>query len=393
MTSTPSRPALASAAALQPIPRLELSLRLFRQLAESAAGKNVILSPFSIWLLLALLREGSEHITRAELSALLGVGITDDVTSEVARFTRLFTSASVTLNVANGMWVDPDCTIRAEFLAIAEQCYKATIDSFEHQPGQTVAKINDWVSAQTMGKIPFIVEQLDSAALLAAINAVYFHGLWQIPFEPSLTQPRKFHLSNGIAKQVPMMHAKKYFRYFEDMSFQVIWLPYDNSSWGMYVVLPKQGIFSRALSKVISSEQWTSRLMQPPTWEHLTARSESVLVDLKLPRFRMESQFDLKPVLQALGLVSLFDADRATLSGISPTIPLAVDQMRHKAFAEVTEEGTEAAAASFAGIMCTSSMWPRVETPIHMTVDHPFAFVIQERGNPLPLFVGLVEEP
>src|SRR5262249_57032087 len=102
-------------------------------------------------------------------------------------------------------------------------------------------------------------------------------------------------------------------------------------------------------------------LMQPRTWEHLTARSETVLVDLKLPRFRVESQFDLKAVMQALGLVSLFDADRAILSGISSTIPLAVDPMRHKALAQVTQEGTEAAAARFAGRMCTSSMRPRGE--------------------------------
>ena len=215
---------------------------------------------------------------------------------------------------------------------------------------------------------------------MALTNAVYFKGAWQEAFKKARTEEQAFFMGDGNKGKAMLMHSVRDVGYLDDGTVQVAELPYKGDRFSMVVVLPKDGRGLRAVEAALTPEKLR-------TWFSGTARRE---VGIFLPRFKLELGMDLQPVLQALGMGSAF-ADSADFSGISATESIKVGAAVHKAFVDVNEEGTEAAAATAVMMAPTSAAVP-VQPP-QFRADHPFLFFIRDRGTGAVLFVGRFEDP
>jgi serpin B len=215
------------------------------------------------------------------------------------------------------------------------------------------------------------------------VNAIYFKGDWALPFDEKQTKQEQFYPGQAEPVLVPMMTVKDDFRYGDTPLLQVLELPYAGRDLSMLVLLPKERTGLGDLEQSLNLEnlkQWTRAL-----------RSREVQVFL--PKFKLESEFDLKSTLQRLGIRDAFDARRADLSGMDGRPHwLSIGTAVHKAYIEVNEEGTEAAAATAIGIRATS-IAPVRPQPVVFRADHPFVYVIRDNRTQSILFMGKVTNP
>jgi serpin B len=240
--------------------------------------------------------------------------------------------------------------------------------------------IHDWVEEQTESRIKDLIPQgaIDSMTRLVLTNAVYFNAAWQSQFEEKATTQGSFHLIDGNSVTVPMMRQTASFGYGEGTGYQVVELPYDGGELSMVVLLPAEGQFE-AFEDAIDNEAFLDVL----------GRLQWTRLDLTMPKFKMETSFSLNDALAAMGMVQAFDPGRADLSGMDGTRNLYITDVVHKAFVEVDEAGTEAAAAT-AVIVGTTSM---PADPIAVTIDRPFLFLIRDIETGTVLFLGRVMNP
>jgi serpin B len=213
-------------------------------------------------------------------------------------------------------------------------------------------------------------------------DAIYFKGKWARQFKKAATSPRPFYLTGGDNVQVPMMHQKQDFNYFENNALQVLEMPYDGDHLSMVVFLPKAKNGIGALENSLDTgqvENWLAAL-----------REQKVIV--ALPKFQMTCAFNLKKVLKALGMTDAFDVRRADFSGMTPDpAGLFISDVIHKAFMDVNEEGTEAAAAT-AVVMTLGTAARPGPVPV-FRADHPFVFLIRDKTSGSILFIGRVLDP
>eukprot|EP00249_Psilotum_nudum_P024556 c29218_g1_i1 orf=277-1242(-) len=249
--------------------------------------------------------------------------------------------------------------------------------------------INAWVKDETKGKIENLLppNSVDTFTRLLLANALYFKGAWAKKFEVSDTVDQKFYLLNGDSIEVPMMTSKKKQEIFEQDSFKVLRLPYrqgkDETIFSMYIILPNEKDGLSELQKLLDVNAIE---------ELLKRRSEVVVREFKLPKFKISFGFELQDALKSMGLVLPFSKE-ADLSGIielSELYPLSISKVFHKAFVEVNEEGTEAAAATAVVSRFTGFT---IEHPRDFVADHPFMFFIKEDTTGVVLFVGHVTNP
>jgi serpin B len=213
-------------------------------------------------------------------------------------------------------------------------------------------------------------------------NAIYFKGDWATPFAKSRTKPEDFHLTSTQTVKAPLMHLSDSFHYFDGGTFQVLDLPYHGWDLSMMVVLPRDINGLPALEQGLTAEkiqQWISGLH----YEH------EVIVTL--PRFKMTGQFELSGALGALGMRQAFQPDAADFSGMNGRRDLSISAAIHKAYIDVDEEGTEAAAAT--GIIMQDTAMRYKNPPIVFRADHPFLFLIRDDKTGGILFMGRVEDP
>jgi len=290
------------------------------------------------------------------------------------------------LNIANAVWAQQGYPYLPEYLDLLAQNYGAGLRlvDFTQAPESAVGKINRWVSEETKGRIKEIVNDLKGCRLVLT-NAIYFNGKWGSPFNEEHTKSEPFYLLDGQIERVPLMHQTEYFLYTEGEGYQAIALPYANSNFAMVILLPREGQY-REIEKKVTSE-----------WVQDAVRGfESQEVILTMPKYRFETPLiSLKELLSSMGMADAF-SDYADFSGITQQQPgLKIDYVLHKAFIEVNETKTEAAAAS-AVLMVEVSRGVRVPTtppPVVMRIDHPFIFIIRDSQTNTILFVGRVMNP
>ena len=277
------------------------------------------------------------------------------------------------------------------------------LDFIEPEGRQESAEIiNGWVSEETNGKIPTIVSPAHFGSCdpppwdctrLVLTNAIYFKGLWaeDYEFDEKDTEEDFFNRADGSTVKVPMMRQKRKLRYAEGDNYQAVQLPYQGRRLAMFIFLPAPGKFDEFAAGLNSetlsgfNDSWNERV-----------------VDLTMPRFEMEKSVDAKAVLQKLGMTDAFNPAPgvADFSGMadfsSPTSPdpgLYVSDVLHKAFVEVNEKGTEAAAATAVIMTVPASMPPTPLPPVVMDVDRPFIFLIRDTRTDAILFLGRVADP
>ncbi len=215
---------------------------------------------------------------------------------------------------------------------------------------------------------------------LVLTNAVYFKGDWVKPFDKKATKEEDFAISAQDKVKVPLMHQKAELGYAEEDTLQLLEMPYAGRELSMVVLLPKKVDGLAELEKSISVDRLDSLLSK------LRARE----VVTYLPKFKMEASFGLKPTLETLGMKRAFSAE-ADFSGISEQKDLSISAVIHKAFVDVNEEGTEAAAAT--GIMMRATAARQTVQPPVFRADHPFLFLIRETTTGSILFMGRLTNP
>jgi serpin B len=242
--------------------------------------------------------------------------------------------------------------------------------------------INDWVENQTNSKIKNLIPEgvLDSMTRLVLTNAIYFKGNWARQFKKERTQNVPFTLLNGNKVDVPMMSQTADFNYIQTESFQGLELPYVNNELSMIILLPKN-------SNGLPELEGTVTINNLSKWLNELRKREVIVF---VPKFKMTSQFGLADVLKAMGMTNAFVPDVADFSGINGKRDLFISAVIHKAYVEVNEEGTEAAAAT--GVVMKLTSAGPTQTPV-FRADHPFLFVIRDNHSGSILFIGRVMNP
>jgi len=358
------------------------SCNLFEKLCNDREG-NHFFSPYSVFVALAMTYEGSKNYTADEFHDVLSVPQNND--TMLCSFGRIHNllnqKKQYTLKTANALWIKHDYPFLSSYLDFIEHYYmgKATEVDFK-DPFASSQLINDWVSEQTNGKITDLVtaDSIDPLTTLILTNAIYFKGTWIYEFDPNLTMDADFRLPSADVIKVPMMHTAKEIscNYTENEDVQIIELPYKGDTVSMFVILPKKNDITLAEHMITSTDvsMWTQNLYE---------RS----LDVSLPKFLIKTEYSLKNTLIDLGLNVSF-TPYADFSGMTGQKDLYIDKVMHKAFIEVNEEGTEAAAATSVHMLLNS-----VPETTQFTADHPFVFLLYHKEARMILFMGRVIDP
>ena len=347
---------------------------------------NFAYSPASISMALAMTYAGARGTTADQMRRTMHFDVLPDADLHAGFATLLSTwndpaEQDYELRVANRLFGDATMTYHAPFLAVTRDTYGAPLEEVDFigafEPAR--AHINAWVAGQTRDRIRNLLPpgSLDSDTRLVLTNAVYFKGRWESRFETRATRDATFVLADGREVQVPTMHQTATFDHAAVDGVQVLQMPYVGGDLAMVVIVPDGDLASveRRLDSA-AIDRWIATLQ----------RTE---VDVALPRFRIDppEPIAMRPTFEAMGMTEPF-LTRADLGGISDLRPLFISNVFHKAFVEVNEEGTEAAAATAVVVATESaSMNPSFRA------DRPFLFLIRDLRNDSLLFVGRVADP
>jgi serpin B len=368
------------------------ALELYQALKEEEG--NLFYSPYSISLALAMTYAGARGETADQMAAVLKFMLEQErlhtafnwLDAELAsrgEGAEGKDGEGFRLNIANAIWGQKDYEFLSDFLDVLAENYGAglRILDFINETEQSRITINDWISDQTEGRIEDLIPQgaIDALTRLVLTNAIYFNAAWAYPFDEEMTADSPFYLLDGGQVIVPMMKQTESFGYAEGEGYQAVELPYDGDELSMVILLPESGNFEvfeeglqvQQVSDIISSLQPTE-------------------VALTMPQIEFDSEFSLKDTLAGMGMRDAFSPDDADFSGMTGNPELFISDVIHKAFVAVDEAGTEAAAAT--AVIVGATAIPE-ESPVEVTIDRPFIFLIRDIETGAILFVGRVLNP
>lgn len=330
---------------------------------------NLCVAPGSLWTALAMTHAGARGQTAVEMSRAAYLEMP-------AR--RLQAGRGSQLHVANRLWVQEGTRLLPEFLDVASKQFGAGAAAIDFAQGELARqRINTWVEEQTQGKVADLVPSgsLDATTRLVLTSATYFKGAWDRAFDRKATRIETFSFSKQKSIDVPFMSQKQNVKFGAGEGMKLIELPYVANDLAMLVVLPDRLDGLADLEDKLTLDRvdrWLSGLRPGE-------------IDVSLPRFKVTSAFDLAEVLKSLGMTIAFTPGEADFSGIMGHRDLVLSGVVHKAFVDVNEEGTEAAAAT--------EIEAKSDEPPVFRADHPFLFLIRDRRNGLILFLGRVMNP
>jgi serpin B len=355
---------------------------------EAAKPGNLFFSPYSIQTAFAMVYEGARGKTAKEIASVFAF---QEKTAEVRRSAESLkkdlaaAAKGAEFNQANSFWAQEDYKFLPAYLKTLRGPYGAEARSvnFKTKTEEARGAINGWTEKQTKGKIKdlFPAGSLDPLSRLVLVNAVYFKGTWQAPFNKEMTSDADFTKTGGEKIQVKMMSATgtRQAEYSENEELQALRLPYKGGGLSMLVLLPREGKNIAETEKVLTGEKL----------EAVRKSLEEQKVKVFLPKFTFSSGFVLNGTLADLGMPLGF-TDAADFSGMDGTRKLYIQKAFHKAFVEVNEEGTEAAAAT--GVAMGVKSMPSFDFAM-FRADRPFLFFIEDSKTGLILFMGRMEDP
>jgi serpin B len=365
---------------------------LYRKLA--AKPGNVVCSPYSVAVALAMTRNGARGQTGSEMDTVLHAPALPRFNEGMNALTRLIESRAgehkrldgstgrVSMDVANSLWGQRGTAWEQAFLDTLSRYYGTgmrLVDYVRDFEGARLA-INAWTSAKTHAKIPHLLPEgtLDALTRLVLVNAIYLKAPWEEPFDKVFTAKRPFVLSDGRRVSPDTMRGGKSVVVTEGAGWRAVRLPYAGSQLAMTVVLSASSLAD--LEGSLDAQSLHAMIGKP-------AKPERILLTLPTWTFRLASP--LTDPLVALGMPTAFDPGRADLSGMTRQETLAISAVQHEAFIAVDEDGTEAAGATAVGVAGTAAPLP----PPPFVVDRPFLFVIHDVDTSTPLFIGRVSDP
>ncbi|HWB14183.1 MAG TPA: serpin family protein [Pirellulales bacterium] len=348
---------------------------------------NLFYSPASISTALAMTYAGAAGGTGRQMAEVLHFDQADEpLHSGFGTLGRLLNAQNrgVRLQMANRIWGAKGYPFSPDFLAATREHYGADLLQLNFaQPEPSRQTINRWVEQQTAGKIQNLVPPgaVGPDTRLVLTNAIYFHGAWQDEFWKNATRPAPFRRTETEQRRIPLMHRSGHFGYSETKDVQVLTLPYVGGELSMVIMLPKE---IAGLEKLES--QLTAKNLD--AW---ISSQDSKLVQVFLPKFKVTSQFSLAQTLRSMGMELAFSGE-ADFSRMSSAEDLMLSEVIHKAFVDVNEEGTEAAAAT-AVIAPKAAAVREPEKPVEFRADHPFVFLIRDNRTQAVLFLGRLLDP
>jgi serpin B len=352
------------------------------------SNANLILSPFNIATALSMALTGARGQTAEEIQSVLHLHYDSSydvaLAALIADLRKAGNDGGNELLIANGLWAQKGFAIQPAFERTLAHNYQAplTLVDFIANPEAARSQINGWTEEHTKQKIKNLLPSgsLDAQTRLVLTSAIYFYGKWQEPFVTSRTQPAPFTLTSGATTEANFMNQTSHFGYAETQSVQILEMRYASTRIAFDVVLPKTVSGLPDLEKTLTTGNLTSWLGK------LSPRN----VQVSLPKFRAESEFSLGKALSIMGMPIAF-TDKADFSGIAPKRGLAISEVVHKAFVDVSERGTEAAATT--GITIRATAMPMPEPAVVFRADHPFIFLIRDTSSDVVLFIGRLMNP
>jgi len=354
------------------------SFALWQKLNVEQPDRNIFASPLSASFALGMTLNGTAGATLSEMRSALQFGNTSvaDIDAGYKSLMQLLTTLdpSVTMQIANSIWYRNTFTVNKPFIDAVTSSFDATVTPLDfHDVAGSLGKINGWVDAKTNHKIPSILDDIPDDAVMYLINAIYFKAAWRQKFDPARTANWTFHGAHGD-HTIPLMHRDARMPYAETSMYQAVDLPYGDSSFTMTVILPKQTSSVNEVAAWLTADRWSA----------LTSSFATSQVELGLPKMKLEWSASLVPELEALGMHAAFV--NADFTPMSPSgNQLVISDVKQKAYVDVNEEGTEAAAVTSVGLVATSAPLAQV-----VRVDRPFIFAIRERLSGTVLFIGKV---
>ena len=360
-------------------------LEIFQKIRTASTNENLMISPLSISVALAMAYNGADTQTKTEMeSAMKLAGLS---TSEINGSYKMLIDAlksldkDVTFEIANAIYYAKGFSVKSGFLDIIKTVYKAEISALDFSSSSAVSTINNWVAAKTHDKIKSIIDQLNPLDRMVLLNAIYFNGTWTKKFDKDGTHNLTFTKTNGSFMEVPMMNKTDSLKYTSNSLFRAVKLPYGKGQYNMIVVLPADGKNSRDVISKFNAPNWTG-------WMESFELKPNV--EVTMPRFKFVFDSGLIEVLKLMGMHKAFQATIADFSKISD-IDLYISDIRHKSFIDVNETGTEAAAVT--SITFTTTSIGNEPPKIQFFVNKPFVFAITEKDTNVILFIGEVNYP
>ncbi|XP_072447537.1 plasminogen activator inhibitor 1 [Chiloscyllium punctatum] len=382
---------VCQATAGPPVSKLgtDFGIRLFREVAASAGERNVVLSPYGATALMGIAQLGAAGNTLKQLWSTMGYQLKDKGVPLALRHLQKDLTAKSNRDIvysANSVFIQRNMQLPNAYLKNYRRAFNGWPKQIYFQDATMATYlINKWVEIQTRGMIPKFLrpDVLDPVLTrMVLINAVYFKGLWKLPFPIEATHRRVFYKEDGTKILVPMMSQSAKLNASEfvtpsGVDYDVIELPYHGETLSMYIVAPfHKNVPLSALTDIITAslvDEWAQSL-------------ETVKRQLVLPKFSLESEVDLRKPLMALGITDIFNARKADFSKISTSEQLFVAKTLQKVKVEVNESGTKASAASAA------ILYERM-APFEVVIDRPFLFLVRHNPTGTILFLGQVMEP
>ena len=358
---------------------------LLRELDRTRADSNIFMSPLSASMALGMTMNGAAGPTFDEMRAALAFG-----TRPAAEINASYRSLidmlraldpTVDFRIANSIWYRAGFPFEQTFLDESRRFFDARVSGLDFASPSAAPSINDWVRQSTNGKIDQIVDgPIPNDVVMYLINAIYFNGSWTTRFDRNQTRTEPFHTIGGTTAPIAMMRRTDTIRVAETADAQVVDLPYGGGAYTMTILLPKEGKSLRDVVATLTADAWQAAVTGA------TARS----VELQMPKFTLRWEALLNDPLQALGMRQAFQGDVADFTRMSRDAGnrLYISKVKQKAFVDVHEEGTEAAAVTSVEIRVTCACGPQV-----IRIDRPFVFAIRERLSGTILFLGKIVRP
>lgn len=346
---------------------------------------NLFFSPYSVSVALAMTYAGARGETESQMARVMRFDLPqNDLHPAFASLQKIIADAeakgNIQLKVANSLWPQTGYPFLETYLNLVKAHYGVSITALDYVNNAEATRqiINNWVEGQTEKKIRELIAKgkLDALTRLVLTNAIYFKGDWATQFDVKMTEDDDFWSPQSKVK-VPMMTRQGVYRYTETDDLQILELPYKGNTLSMLVLLPHD---KDGLPRIENQ-------LTPASLSKATTRMFEQDVIVHLPKFKVESAFTLNDVLVTLGMSDAFN-DKADFSGMDGSKWLSIGFVLHKAFIDVNEEGTEAAAATVV-IMRSKG----ISSPAEFRADHPFLFLIRENQTGSILFMGKVVKP
>jgi serine protease inhibitor len=361
----------------------KFGIKLFKEIAKDEENENIFVSPLSVSMALGMTYNGADGETKEamektlELSDLTMEEINESYKNLINLLTQL--DPKVQFDIANSIWYRNNLTPEKKFLDLCSEYFYAQVTGMDFSKSDAADIINAWVDENTNGKIKEIVgKPIDPYTVMFLINAIYFKGAWTYQFDKNVTKDAPFFLEDDSWIICRMMEQKALHRYFSNEVFEVVDLPYGDGSFSMTILLPQK---NKKVDDILTNmnqenfDLWISSLSFPED-----------SFNVYIPKFKLDYKIELKQVLGILGMSIAF-SEEADFSKMYKEGSVCIDEVLHKTFVEVNEEGTTAAAVTSVRMATTSLVFSGFRA------DRPFLFVIRENQSGTILFIGQIMNP